>query len=591
MWASLNQYLLLLVITSPLVGILAIAVISRGGPKAAAEREAVVLHALLTLGLAGLLVIQYRAPAAVPQTNAAARDIPTVQMQGGFRWIGDSVRLEERRAAKQTSEEDRLFHLPLLPIVRMAWGIDGVSLCFIVMTSLVMIPALLSPAHRRGGGANAPAAFPTHHKDDTVTAICLLGCSFGLLGLLAAQDVVWLMACAGMLIGFSAFLLGTCGGVDRREAITRSVARLGMGTLAIGLALIGFVYAFSWMQVWGGETEFLPQFLWQRVQHDLVVLREIDPVADQVWRQTAPAIGLMCLAGAWAWLPMFPLHRRWIPLWRQSPPGLRFVWLCVGSQLGLFGLVQFALPVFGPLEDATIWWSGLLGLSGFLYAQGVMAKQRTFLSAVSYGVVAQQGLCFAALTCGERAAFWGGLLQVVNVGLSVSLLVWQCMQGERTNEAPSWCHRAAIGSMSGIPGTLGFIGQLLMLWGLFRSPIAGEMVLLTVPAIVFGGRLWQWAVQLPFDVELGESPQISNGEIPTPSISTWTARGYAVVVAGVLMICGVHPGLMLNRLRPSTEHLALAGKPVAEKEVVKVAAPRVRDGGPMTEPAGRDREP
>ncbi|MDA0833424.1 MAG: hypothetical protein O2955_08580 [Planctomycetota bacterium] len=581
MWEGLNQYLLLLAITSPLVGMVAIALISRGGSNAMALREAVVIHAILTAGFVGLLVIQYRVPTSLLQSGVAIREIPAVQMQGAFRWIGDPVRHEPKHSAKQHAEDELSSPMSLLPIVRMAWGIDGVSLCFVVMTALVMIPSLLSPV--------TPAKYGESHA---VSSVCLLGCSFSLLGIFSAQDVVWLIACVGMLIGFSAFLLATHGGVDRRNVMTRCVARWGMGTLAGGLALIGIVYAFSWMQVWSGESAFLPEFVWPRVRHDLVSLRYIDPVAEQVWRQTAPAIGLTCLVGAWAWLPMFPLHRRWISFWRQSSSGLRFVWMCVGSQLGLFILVQYVLPVFGPLEETTIWWSGLLGLIGFLYAQAVMARQQSFLGAISYGLIAQQGLCFAALICGERAALWGGLLQIVNVSLSVSLLVWQKLQEPTANNTvPSWCGRVALGSLSGMPGTLGFVSQLLILWGLFGAPVAGEIVLLTLVGLVFGGRLWQRATRLPYDEVLPSSEITATSKDSMPSIGIGAAYAYALVVAGGLILVGVQPALMLNRLRPSTEQLALAGMPVSTPAVTESNGWNEQDEQLDGNSVPRDREP
>lgn len=551
----LQHFLLLFLVTSPLVGMGAVVVVSLRREKPALQ-EAVVVHALLTAALAALVVLVYRVQPISPETDDET--VAAMPLHGGLRWIGDPTEVEE---IDKVSDDEGEISLALLPIVRLAWGIDGVGLCYVVLTALVLVPALLV-------SISSSKAF----SEITTATFGLLGCGFGLLGLLVAQDIVWSIVCSGALIGFSALLVGRTGGIERREAMRGMLARLGAGMLAGGLALIGVVYSLSWMQVWGGDASFHPNFVWERVQYDVVGLRYVDPVADEVWQQTAPAIGLFVVFAAGAWLPMFPLHRHWLAWWQQSPRGLQFVWLCVVSNVGLFGLVQFVLPVFGPLETATVWWGGGLGLVGFLYATCVMARQREFIAAVSYGIVAQQGLCFSAFICGERAALWGGVLQIVNVGLSVSLLLWRA--NVDTEQSAAWWYRVALASLSGVPGTLGFASQVLIVWGLFNSPVSGALVLAVVIGIVFGGRIWHRVSRLPTD----RPPLDATDNLPL--IGQLTATGYVIITAGLLIVCGVQPGLLLDRIRSSTEHLALAGSAVEKNDVADALKPSARGGEP-----------
>ncbi|MFN0197424.1 MAG: proton-conducting transporter membrane subunit [Planctomycetaceae bacterium] len=557
MWAILNQLLLLLVITSPLVGIVVVALGFRWGAGRDAIREAVITNSWLTVALVGLVVVAFRVPHAPVGEEASERQRPAIQMNGSMRWLGDSASRAVMEDVRSPSH-DATLSAKVLPAVRMAWGVDAIQLCFLTMTAILMIPMCLIHPPRPVDAASA-----TDRKSEAQWYIGILGIGASTMAIVTAQDVVWLMAAVVGLVFLSACVIGEWGGIARRSAVSSVAVRLGMGSLAFGLALMGLVYALAWMQFWGGENSFGPNHLWQRIHMENLSRRFFDPVAGHLWQQMSPVIGLLFCIGAYFWLPIVPVHRSWTQWWSQSPAALRLFWISVGSQLGLFGLVEFVLPLFSPLSETAIQSCGAIGLSGFLYTLCLMSRQTTLVGAMSYGTLAQQGLCFAAMTCGERSALWGGLLQIVSFSLSSGVILWQRSMGSPIrNGWPRWTVEIATGSLCGVPGTLGFVSQLLILWGLFRSPVNGELFFLTLVSWVFSSSIWRRSLTLPLELQESDIPiavgeNVVNPQEPVSSCRGWSAFGYALIVAVILLGTGLRPALILDRLKPSTQHLAL----------------------------------
>src|SRR5262249_46422698 len=151
-------------------------------------------------------------------------------------------------------------------------------------------------------------------------------------------------------------------------------------------------------------------------------LVESDYAAARYWAAAGPYVFLALFAGFAIKVPLFPFHT-WLPLAHVEAPTAGSVLLAgVLLKIGSYGFLRFALA----LLPGACWWAfdfiAVLAVIGIIYGALLALAQDDIKKLVAYSSVSHMGFCLLGLFALNAVGITGGLLQMVNHGLSTGAL-------------------------------------------------------------------------------------------------------------------------------------------------------------------------
>jgi NADH-quinone oxidoreductase subunit M len=196
----------------------------------------------------------------------------------------------------------------------------------------------------------------------------------------------------------------------------------------------------------------------------------------------------------WLWLaffasfavkmPMWPVHT-WLPDAHVEAPTAGSVILAgILLKLGGYGFLRFSLPMF-PLASADfapfVFWLSVIAI---VYTSLVALVQTDIKKLIAYSSVAHMGYVTMGIFAANAQGVQGALFQMLSHGI-VSGALFLCVgvvydrmhtreisaYGGLVNNMPKYAVVFLILTMAnvGLPGTSGFIGEFLTLFGVFQA--------------------------------------------------------------------------------------------------------------------------
>jgi NADH-quinone oxidoreductase subunit M len=426
--------------------------------------------------------------------------------------------------------------------IKYIMGVDGLNLLLIVLTTFLTPLILLS---QWGGEDKSQKAF--------FALFMALEC--GMLGSLVAFDLVFFyMFWEAMLIPMY-FIIGIWGGSNRIYATTKFVIYTVVGSLfmlAAGIAL----YVMHYQKTGAWSTSLLDLY------------KTAPLYSTQLWLFAAFAIAFAIK------VPMFPFHT-WLPDAHTEAPTAGSVILAgVLLKLGTYGILRFAIPLFPDAVETFAPLIMALGVIGIIYGALTAWMQKDAKKMVAYSSVSHLGFVVVgsvALVAGGSQlsveALTGAVYQMINHGISTGALfflvgiIYERRHtrlladfGGLAKSMPWFATMLIIATLSsvGLPGTGGFVGEFLILLGTFQSsPFAG----VTAALGVLLGAVYM--LTLCRKILFGPLDKPENQEL-----EDLTPREFAYVtpLAVLAIVMGIMPGLFLDKVKPSIEHLAKSYK-------------------------------
>ncbi len=259
-------------------------------------------------------------------------------------------------------------------------------------------------------------------------------------------------------------------------------------------------------------------------------------------------------------IPLFPFHTWLMQTYSNSPTGGVFLLSAIMAKLGIYGIVRFVLPLFPKQFVEFSPYFVALGIFGLIYfgiaaiMQQNIKRMFAYSSASHLGFITagvfslnQYGMMGAAFLIVAHAMATGGLFLLVgtmenNLGIrSISGL------GGIAKKAPFFTVAFALMLLSivGLPGTNGFVSELLIVMGLFQfSHVAGVIAAITVlVAASFMFWLFQRAILVKTDNDVSAMKDLDIKEI----IGIFS-------LAAVIIAMGVYPHWFLYKIEPTIQH-------------------------------------
>ncbi len=331
-------------------------------------------------------------------------------------------------------------------------GVDGLSILLVLLTSFLTPISILSTW----------TAIEERVKDFMLFFLML---EVGMMGVFLAQDlflfyVFWEFTLVPMY-----FLIGIWGGPQRIYAAIKFFLYTMAGSILMLLAIL-------WLGINQG-TFSVP---------DLIAAGGI-PVHVQTWLFLAFAMAFAIK------VPMWPLHS-WLPdAHVQAPTAGSVILAGVLLKMGTYGFLRFNLPLFPEAAVRFAPTMALLAVIGILYGAAVSYSQQDIKKLVAYSSVSHLGFVMLGLFALNPQGIQGGILQMINHGLSTGalfLLVGMIYEQTHTRDfdvyGGLWKIMPVYGSVMlivtlssmGLPGLNGFVGEFTILLGAFGSNAIGS---------------------------------------------------------------------------------------------------------------------
>ncbi len=330
-------------------------------------------------------------------------------------------------------------------------GYDGISLIMLLLTNLLFPFIIL-------------AGFKRDQQQVAVLYALILFTQSALIGVFLAQNaflfyVFWELALIPVY-----FILLLWGGEGRRAVTFKFFIYTLTGSLFL---LFGIIYLYQLTP--GPHTTDFSAFNQLKI-----------PVTNQIW-----LFWILFVAFAIK-MPLFPFHT-WQPS-TYSMASTQGVMILAGvmTKMGIYGTLRFLFPV---VPQGVQYWQNtviVLSLIGVIYASIIAFRQTNLKKLIAFSSMAHISLMIAAMFVLNYYAFQGLIIQVISHGVVIVALFYiVSLIEERTGtlelplmggiklKAPNMAILLLIvvlGSIA-LPLTAGFVGEFLMITGLFKQSI------------------------------------------------------------------------------------------------------------------------
>ena len=358
-----------------------------------------------------------------------------------FHAANPEIQLEIKRSWIQVAGWDISYHL----------GVDGLSILLLLLTTFLTPISILSTW----------TAIEERVKEFMIFFLLL---EVGMVGVFLALDlflfyIFWEFTLVPMY-----FLIGIWGGPRRMYAAIKFFLYTMAGSILMLLAIL-------WLGIRAG-TFSLPE---------LIAMGNI-PANLQTWL-------FLAFAAAFAIkVPMWPLHS-WLPDAHVEAPTAGSVILAgVLLKMGTYGFLRFNLSLFPAAAVKLAPWMALLAVIGIIYGAAVSYAQKDVKKLVAYSSVSHLGFVMLGLFALNPQGIQGGILQMINHGLSTGalfLIVGMIYERRHTRDMDAfgglWKVMPIYGALTlivtlssmGLPGLNGFVGEFTILLGAWQAGQAG----------------------------------------------------------------------------------------------------------------------
>lgn len=218
--------------------------------------------------------------------------------------------------------------------------------------------------------------------------------------------------------------------------------------------------------------------------------------------------------------PAFPLHT-WMPAtYEATPPPMVAMVSAVQSKAGLYGFIAISLAISRGTLAAEAPVLAILAVISLLYGALVSLVESDVKRIVAYSSLSHLGLILLAIASQNAIALQGAVVYIVAHGLfsaSLFILLGYIEEREETRLLSrlgglGWTNPRLTGAFAiaalatlGLPGLAGFVGELIILIGVWQAGLGWAAILALVAIIVASAymlRLLQDSTQGPELVDL-----------------------------------------------------------------------------------------
>jgi NADH-quinone oxidoreductase subunit M len=408
--------------------------------------------------------------------------------------------------------------------IKFKFGIDGISILFIVLTAFITPICIISCIN----------SIKNRLKEFLIAILVLE--SF-MIGVFCSLDLVvfYLFFEAGLIPMF--LIIGVWGGPKRVYAAFKFFLFTLLGSVLMLVAIIS-IY---WIT---GTTDVTKIFLIKI------------PVEFQY------VLWLAFFSSFAVKMPMWPVHT-WLPdAHVEAPTAGSVILAAILLKMAGYGFLRFSIGMFPVASEYFVPLIFTLSIIAIIYTSLVALMQEDMKKLIAYSSVAHMGFVTLGIFTFTKQGIEGSIFQMLSHGL-ISAALFLCVgvvydrvhsrlinsYGGLVNILPKYSLVFAVFMLGavGLPGTSGFVGEILVLLGAFQKNFL--VAILASIGVILGAAYMLWLYKR---VIFGKLEKKELTELKDLNLS----EGIILfTLAGLTLLLGFYPNLILDTIHVSVDKL------------------------------------
>ena len=408
--------------------------------------------------------------------------------------------------------------------IKFKFGIDGISILFIVLTAFITPICIISCVNS-----------VKKRLKEFLIAILILE-SF-MIGVFCSLDLVifYLFFEAGLIPMF--LIIGIWGGPKRVYAAFKFFLFTLLGSVLMLVAIIS-IY-------WITGTTDVTQIYAIKI-----------PVEFQyiLWLAFFSSFAVK--------MPMWPVHT-WLPdAHVEAPTAGSVILAAILLKMAGYGFLRFSVGMFPVASEYFVPLIFTLSIIAIIYTSLVALMQEDMKKLIAYSSIAHMGFVTLGIFSFTTQGIEGSIFQMLSHGL-ISAALFLCVgvlydrihsrlitsYGGIVNVLPKYSLVFAIFMLGalGLPGTSGFVGEILILLGVFQKNFL--VAILASIGIILGAAYMLWLYKRVIFGKLDKK------ELMTLKDLNLSESLVLFTLAGLTLFFGFYPNLILDTIHVSVNEL------------------------------------
>lgn len=408
--------------------------------------------------------------------------------------------------------------------IKFKLGIDGISILFIVLTALITPICIISCIN----------SVKTRVKEFLIAILIL---ETFMIGVFCSLDLVvfYIFFEAGLIPMF--LIIGVWGGPKR----VYSAFKFFLFTLLGSVLMLVAIIVIFWIT---GTT-------------DVVEINNF-----KIPEKYQYLLWLAFFSSFAVKMPMWPVHT-WLPdAHVEAPTAGSVILAAILLKMAGYGFLRFSIPMFPVASEYFIPLIYSLSIIGIIYTSLVALMQEDMKKLIAYSSVAHMGFVTLGIFTFTQQGIVGGIFQMLSHGV-ISAALFLCVgvvydrmhsrlissYGGLVNYLPKYSLIFIIFTLGGLglPGTSGFLGEFLVLVGVFQKSYI--VALLASLGVIFGAAYMLWLAKR---VIFGET---TNEAIKTIKDLNLSEGSILTILAIIMIFFGFYPQPLIDTISVSVNHL------------------------------------
>ncbi|SDW48647.1 complex I subunit 4 family protein [Nitrosomonas communis] len=330
-------------------------------------------------------------------------------------------------------------------------GMDGISLLLVLLTALL-------------GPVVVLVSWNAIQRNWPAFAALLLATQAGIMGVFLALDLVLFYVFWELMLVPMYFLVGVWGHKRRLYAAYKFFLFTVTGSLLMLIAILGLYFTH------GEQTGIYTFDYFELLQVNL-------PDNSEMWLMLGFFVAFAVK------IPLFPIHS-WLPDAHTEAPTAGSIFLAgLLLKTGAYGLLRFCLPLFPEASTDFAPIGMTLGVIGILYGALLALVQEDMKRLIAYSSISHLGFVVFGIYAWNQEGLNGAVILMLAHGVStgamfamVGMLEERCgtrllaQLGGLLSPIPRLASLLLLFTLSamGMPGLANFIGEFLVLAGVFQ---------------------------------------------------------------------------------------------------------------------------